>query len=74
MAVAKLYPEGQQGKKGTSIKNMEAVSSQYVTHARTVLKWLPELADRVLAGTSSLNEAYADFAARQEWTTSALEK
>jgi hypothetical protein len=40
MAVAKLYPEPQQGKK-TSLKINEAASGGYVRQARTVLKWLP---------------------------------
>lgn len=58
MAVAKLYPESRQGKK-TSVKNTD-VSSEYVKHARTVLRWLPEIADLVMAGTKPLSEAYAD--------------
>lgn len=59
MAVAKLYPEPKQGRKDTSLKNNE-VSGGYVRQARTVLQWVPELADRVLAGTTPLNDAYAE--------------
>jgi hypothetical protein len=36
------------------------VSRQYVDHARTVLRWLPEVADLVMAGTKPLSEAYAE--------------
>ena len=51
MAVAKLYPESRQGKRGTSSKNDEVnVASSYVREARTVLRWLPEIADLVMAG------------------------
>jgi hypothetical protein len=58
MAVAKLYPESRQGKK-TSVKITE-VSSEYVKHARTVLAWLPQIADAVLAGNKPLGEAYQE--------------
>jgi hypothetical protein len=62
MAVAKLYPEPEHlRRKGSgSIKNIELASAQYISHARTVLRWLPEIADHVLAGTTPLNEAYAE--------------
>ena len=61
MAVAKLYPEPAKGGRGNTnpIKDI-GFSRQYVDHARTVLRWLPELADHVLAGTKPLNEAYAE--------------
>lgn len=61
MAVAKLYPEPAKGGRGNvnPIKNIE-FSRQYVDHARTVLRCLPELADAVLAGTKPLHEAYAE--------------
>ncbi len=50
MAVAKIYPDTQQGKK-TSLKiNEVSVSSGYIRQARTVLKHLPDLADNVLSG------------------------
>ena len=52
MAVAKLYPEPEKGGRGkTSVINT-GVSNEYVKHARTVLRWLPEIADRVMAGTT----------------------
>jgi hypothetical protein len=61
MAVARLYPEPEKGGRGKTnpIKNSE-FSRQYVGYARTVLRWVPELADRVLAGTTPLNDAYAE--------------
>lgn len=57
MAVAKLYPEGQQGQKGTSLKNHD-VDRSYVSQARTVLRFLPEIAHEVMAGKIPLNDAY----------------
>ena len=58
MAVAKLYPEpekGGRGKKNPS-PNEGFIAGGYISQARTVLRWLPELADHVLAGTTPLNE------------------
>jgi len=58
MAVAKLYPEPAErgrGKKDLKIKDFNAGA---VSQARTVLKWLPEIATAVLTGAKSLNEAY----------------
>jgi hypothetical protein len=62
MAVAKLYPEPEKGGRGkkNSGKNPEFVDAGYVSHARTVLRWLPEIAEAVMAGTKPLNEAYAE--------------
>jgi ParB-like nuclease domain len=60
MAVAKLYPDPATLKRKGSVKNTELVSTEYVSHARTVLRWVPELADLVMAGTKPLNEAYAE--------------
>ncbi len=57
MTVAKIYPETEQGKQSTSVKITE-VSSGYLSHARTVLQHAPDLADNVLAGTTSLDAAY----------------
>ena len=50
MAVAKLYPESQQGRKGTSLKIKE-VNQGSVSQARTVLKHLPEMAELVLGSS-----------------------
>jgi hypothetical protein len=62
MAVAKIFPDPATLKRkgSSSIKNIEHVSRQYVDHARTVLSWLPQVADAVLAGTKSLGEAYEE--------------
>jgi hypothetical protein len=51
MAVARIYPDAAVLKrKGSgSVKNTEHVSAEYVSHARTVLAWLPQVADAVLA-------------------------
>ncbi len=61
MAVAKIYPETEQGKRKTSLKNSEVgVSRQYIGFARTVLRYAPDLADNVLAGLVSLDAAYQE--------------
>lgn len=66
MAVAKLYPEAEKtapGKKsktaGMLLEN-KTLSGAAISQARTVLRWLPEIADLVMAGTKPLNEAYQD--------------
>jgi hypothetical protein len=61
MAVAKLYPESpEKGGRGKTTVLNTVVSGNYVTHARTVLRWMPEIADMVMAGTKPLNEAYTE--------------
>jgi hypothetical protein len=60
MAVAKLYPDPEKGGRGKTVTKNVGVSSQYITEARTVLRWLPEIADGVMAGTKPLNDAYAE--------------
>lgn len=52
MAVARIYPEGRQGKRGATSSVSKEVSSVYLSQARTVLRWAPELADGVLSGAS----------------------
>ncbi|MCX2972991.1 hypothetical protein EYC87_05255 [Halieaceae bacterium IMCC8485] len=58
MAVAMMYPEGQQGKKDNIAKLLG--SGEYLRQARTVLKYAPEYTDAVLAGAKSLSEAYEE--------------
>ena len=66
MAVAKIYPDSEQGKRKTSLKNSEVgVSRQYIGFARTVLEYAPDLADNVLSGSASLDEAYKAARERQ---------
>jgi vacuolar-type H+-ATPase subunit I/STV1 len=63
MAVAKLYPEpekGGRGKKNSSEKEGFSVSAGKVSEARAVLRWLPEIAELVMAGTKPLDEAYQE--------------
>jgi hypothetical protein len=66
MAVAKLYPDGEKTSPGKKSKTAEmllenkSISGTGVSQARTVLRWLPEIADLVMAGTRHLNEAYAE--------------
>ncbi len=57
MTGAKSYPETSQGKK-TSEDFSEVASRRYINMARTVLQFVPDLADGVLTGSTSLDEAY----------------
>ena len=65
MAVARIFPDTQQGKERTSVLNTE-VSSAYVIHARYVLRDAPDLADAVTAGTVALNAAYEETRQRNK--------
>lgn len=62
MAVAMILPEPktreQAGKqKGVKSFNTSRSEQVLISQARTVFRWLPVLADKVLAGTTSLNDA-----------------
>lgn len=60
MAVAMLYPEPTKYRRGgANAGNTPELDKGYLSHARTVLKWAPELADAVLHGAQSLDTAYA---------------
>jgi ParB-like chromosome segregation protein Spo0J len=66
MAVAKIYPEpenktgpGKRAKASTVLEN-KSVSFAALSQARTVLKFLPEMAELVLIGVKTLNEAYEE--------------
>ena len=59
MAVAKIYPEPEQGKRKTSLETKQVgISKTNLSFARTVLAYAPDLATNVLTGSSSLDEAY----------------
>lgn len=63
MAVAKLYPDPENGEKKNGEKNeivLGDISRANLSRARTVLRWLPVIADLVMAGTKSLHAAYAE--------------
>ena len=51
MAVAKIYPEPEKGKRTDLLKNSTGLGfdKAYLSHARTVLRHEPDLADNVLA-------------------------
>jgi hypothetical protein len=57
MAIAKICPEKQQGKKRTSELSSE-VTMRYVNKARTVIAYAPDLVNGVLNGAVALNDAY----------------
>jgi hypothetical protein len=62
MAIAKIYPDAATLKrKGAgSLQTKEHTNAGTISQARTVLAWLPQVADAVLAGAKSLGEAYAE--------------
>ncbi len=62
MTVAKIYPDtekGGRGKKSSSnLAETAGFSQRRLQQARTVLQFAPDLADGVLTGSTSLDEAY----------------
>jgi hypothetical protein len=46
MAVAKLYPDAEKRGRGNKSSLNDAFQGTYIKMARTVLKWLPEIAER----------------------------
>ena len=65
MAVAMIYPEGEQGKRSTSLKINE-VSGGYIRQARTVLSYSHPVAESVLAGIKPLDIAYKEAQAAKQ--------
>lgn len=63
MAVAKAFPNPQQGKK-TSLEIKE-VSGGMLSQARTVLRLAPDLVDQVLAGAFTVDVAYKQASLRK---------
>lgn len=65
MAVAMVYPDPEKTAPGRKAKattafDTKGVSLTGISKARTVLRWLPEIAAKVLAGTKPLDEAYQE--------------
>ena len=58
MAVAMIYPDPVKIKRAGSSKTEELGAGAYLSYARTVLRFAPDLADGVLTGSTSLDEAY----------------
>ena len=62
MTVAKIYPDtgkGGRGKKSSAnLAETAGFSQRRLQQARTVLRFAPDLADGVLTGSTSLDEAY----------------
>jgi len=59
MAVAKIYPDTEQGKRKTSLETKQVgVSKTNLSFARTVLQYAPDLADNVLIGAVTLYATY----------------
>ncbi len=62
MTVAKIYPDTEKGGRGkkSSVKlaAIAGFSQRRLQQARTVLRFAPDLADGVLTGATSLDEAY----------------
>lgn len=67
IAVAMIYPDSEQGKRGTSVKTTEVrISSASLSHARTILRYAGDLADSVLTGSMSFDEAYRTARQRKQ--------
>ena len=58
MAMAMLYPENEKRGRGNKSKLNFEFTKQYLNKARSVLRILPSVADEVIAGGTSLNDAY----------------
>ncbi|MBW8829972.1 MAG: hypothetical protein JF606_11155 [Burkholderiales bacterium] len=59
MAIAMIYPEAAKLKLlGSGSLVSKELTGVYLSQARTVLHWAPELADPVLAGADPLDRAY----------------
>ena len=56
MIVAKRYPEPQKGGRGKKSVLITEFSAASLSHARLVLKVLPELADAVIKGDNTLGD------------------
>jgi hypothetical protein len=59
MATAMIYPKADKGGRGRKANEIVGFSSQRLSYARTVVH-LPVIAQAVLAGSKSLDEAYND--------------
>ena len=62
MAVAMMYPKGTQGKRTATSVATQEVDSGSLSHARTVLRALPTVAEEVMAGKKFLDAVYPDAA------------
>ena len=56
-----MHDQGRKGGRGRkSVVSTEFISAERVSHARTILRYAPDLADNVLAGVMPLDTAYAE--------------
>lgn len=66
MAIAIAYPNAtEKGGRGKTTVLNTGVSAEYVKHARFVRRHAPDLVAIVMAGNSSLNDAYAEASKQQ---------
>ena len=65
-AVAMIYPEPEKGGRGKKSSVTEGFSSERLSLARTVLQYAGDLADSVLAGSDSLDDAYKTARERRD--------
>jgi hypothetical protein len=65
MVVAKLYPEPEKGGRNKNAVITTEFSSGLLSHARTVLRHAPDLADHVINGSLSLDKAYEEARIRK---------
>jgi hypothetical protein len=74
MAVAMIYPEPEKGGRGKNAVLNTEFSTASLSHARTVLKFAPDLADSVLSGAVALNGAYEKACDRKYKSESSAER
>lgn len=65
MGAAKLYPEPAKGGRGRKSSVSEGFSDNYLSSARTVLRYAPDLVDGVISASTSLDIAYAEARSRK---------
>lgn len=58
MTVACIYPEKSKGGRGVNSTLNVEFSSNYLSYARTILEYAPDLVNQVKSGGKSLNDAY----------------
>jgi hypothetical protein len=63
--LARVYPESEKGGRGKSseaktVRESQGVSEDRLTIARQIIRYVPELADQVIAGGLYFNAAFAE--------------
>ncbi|MDQ3959507.1 MAG: hypothetical protein M3255_04290 [Pseudomonadota bacterium] len=65
IVVARIYPEPEKGGRGKNSSVSKEFSGARLSLARFVLRYAPDLADSVLAGSPSIDNAYEEARIRK---------